>query len=220
MRKIEQSFLKENSRLRPGGKYEKTSITIHSTANERSTAENERAWLDNAANTRDASWHYAVGESRIIQAIPDEEEAWHCSVKDGNRHSISIEICESGNRQAAAENAAYLAAEKLKEHGLRADCIKQHYDWNGKNCPRILRDKRYVKDNVDWQWFIDRVKLFMEDDEDMIYEKLEDIPEWGRPTVEKLIKKGYIAGDEKGRIALSEMSVKVLVINDRAGLYE
>ena len=219
MIEIKEKLLAENSRLRVGGKYSKKYITIHSTSNEKSTAENERAWLANKSNTRNASWHYAVDENAIIQALPDDEEAWHCGMEEGNKHSISIEICESGDRKAAVDRAACLTAERMREHGIGMENIRQHYEWNGKNCPRILRNEKYVKDGVDWQYFIDKVKNYLESDREMFYRKLDEMPEWAKATIKKLIEKGYLAGDEKGNLNLSEMAVKVLVINDRAGLY-
>mgnify|MGYP000847031531 FL=1 len=218
MVKITKMLLDNKSRLRAGGNYKKTSVTIHSTANEKSTAANERTWLDNISNNRNASWHYAVDEKSIIQALPDGEEAWHCSVKEGNRHSISIEICESGNRKKAVENAAYLTAKLLKKYGLGKEKIKQHYDWNGKNCPRILRDKKYVKDEADWNYFLKRVDFYME--ERKVYKSIDEIPQWGKTTIKKLIEKGYIAGSSKVNLNLDEMAVRILVINDRAGIYD
>ncbi len=53
-----EMLLSKGHRLRPGGAYPKTTITIHSTANPHSTALGERKWLDNTANTRQAAWHY------------------------------------------------------------------------------------------------------------------------------------------------------------------
>ena len=221
MVEIKSNILSSKSAVRPGGNWKKTSITIHSTANERSTAENERAWLDNKTNTRQASWHYAVDEDSIVQAIPDSEEAWHCSVTEGNRHSISIEICESGNRKKAVENAAYLTAMKINEYKLSIEDIKQHFDWSKKNCPRILRDKAYVKDNMTWDAFLDLVKKYLSGEEEKImYKTVEDIPSWGKATIKKLMDKKYLAGDEKGNINIDDMALRVLVINDRAGLYD
>ncbi len=159
---ITENYLKKTKSIRPGGSYRKTSVTIHSTGNPNSTAKNERAWLDNPTNNRDASWHYVVGESEIIQAIPDTEEAWHCGKGEGNRLSIGIEIAESGDRKKTVENAAWLTASKLKEHGLTVRDIKKHFDWTGKNCPRILIDKAYGRDGIDWEWFLDRVHYYME----------------------------------------------------------
>lgn len=51
------------------------------------------------------------------------------------------------------------------------------------------------------------------------YHTLEELPDWARPTVEKLLKKGYLKGGDSG-LGLSETAVKVFVVNDRAGLYQ
>ena len=51
------------------------------------------------------------------------------------------------------------------------------------------------------------------------YQKISEIPSWGKETVEKLIDKGIIQGNTKG-LDLSEDMLRVLVWNDRAGLYD
>ena len=114
---LKEDILKKGHRRRPGGRYSKASITIHSTGNSSSVAKGERAWLDNAENNRDASWHYVVGTGTVIQAIPEEEEAWHCGKTEGNRHSIGVEICESGDRRSVLETAAVFVADLLKKYG-------------------------------------------------------------------------------------------------------
>lgn len=50
------------------------------------------------------------------------------------------------------------------------------------------------------------------------YQKLTDLPPWGLPTVQKLLKKGYLQGSD-GSLNLSYDLLRTLVINDRAGLY-
>lgn len=52
------------------------------------------------------------------------------------------------------------------------------------------------------------------------YNTLEEVPEWGKPTIEKLIKKGALKGDEAGNLYLSEDLLRTLVIHDRLGLYD
>lgn len=53
-----------------------------------------------------------------------------------------------------------------------------------------------------------------------IYDYIDaNIPEWAAPTIEKLIKKGFLKGDEEGKLGLTEDLMRQLVINDRAGLY-
>ena len=165
---LKQDLLKSGHRLRPGGNFLKLSLTIHSTGNTGSTAQNERAWLDNASNTRDAAWHYVIGAGEVIQAIPDKEIAWHCGAAIGNRFSIGVEIVETGDRKTVLETAAEFTADKLKEYGWNITNIKKHYDWTKKNCPRILIDKTYIRDGMDWSYFIGRVEYYLKGDDEVV----------------------------------------------------
>ena len=126
---------------RPGLAMVPQYITIHSTGNLNSIAQDERGWLINPKNDRTASWHICVDEKEAVEAIPLNEVAWHAGdgVKGtGNRASIAIEICESGNRQKTLENTIQLVAKILKERGWNTNKLRRHYDWSGKSCPRIL----------------------------------------------------------------------------------
>jgi len=121
-----------------------TSITIHNTGNPSSSAQNERSWLTNSANDRTASYHIVVDEHGAIECIPLTENAWHAGdgsgLLSGNRTSIGIEICESGDYARTIRNAAELAADMLMERGWGIDRLKRHYDWSGKICPRLMYD--------------------------------------------------------------------------------
>jgi N-acetylmuramoyl-L-alanine amidase len=131
-------------KIRPGTKMSPTSITIHSTGNPRSTARNERGWLTNPSNDRIASWHIVVDEREAIEAIPLDEVAYHAGNATGNRTSIGIEICESGNRQKTLANAVKLVAKMLKERGWGINKLRRHYDWSRKICPRIMADSNWA----------------------------------------------------------------------------
>lgn len=121
-----------------------TTITIHNTGNAASTAANERSWLTNPTNSRQASYHIVVDEREAIECIPLNENAWHAGdgsgVKSGNRTSIGVEICESGNYAKTLENAADLIAKMLRERGWGVDRLRRHFDWSGKICPRLMYD--------------------------------------------------------------------------------
>ena len=55
----------------------------------------------------------------------------------------------------------------------------------------------------------------------MIYNYVDDnMPEWARPTVQKMMDKGFLKGDENGCLGLTDELLIVFVINDRAGVYE
>jgi N-acetylmuramoyl-L-alanine amidase len=92
----------------------------------------------NPLNTRDASWHIAIDDEMAVEAIPLNEVAYHAGDYTGNRTSIGIEICESGDREKTLNNSAIVVAKLLKKYGWGTDKLKRHYDWSGKNCPRIL----------------------------------------------------------------------------------
>lgn len=59
-----------------------------------------------------------------------------------------------------------------------------------------------------------------EEEEKVVYKTPNDIPSWGKATVEKLIAKGFLQGENGGALNLDECALRVLVINDRAGLYD
>lgn len=127
---------------RPAIAMDATTLTIHNTGNPSSTAKNERAWLTNLKNIRTASFHIVLDEHEAIECLPLNENAWHSGdgngSKSGNRTSIGIEICESGDYSKTLDNAAELLASMLKGRGWGVDRLRRHYDWSGKVCPRLM----------------------------------------------------------------------------------
>ncbi|MCI8342556.1 MAG: N-acetylmuramoyl-L-alanine amidase [Firmicutes bacterium] len=60
-------------------------------------------------------------------------------------------------------------------------------------------------------------------DDDMaekMYNSMEEVPEWSKATVQKLIDRELIKGNDKGELELTYSMLRMLVINDRAGLYK
>lgn len=69
-----------------------------------------------------------------------------------------------------------------------------------------------VYESAAWQWTVDDRNR---------YETLEDVPEGEfREVIGELVTKGYIKGDGQGVLDLSEDTVRMFVINYRAGLYD
>ena len=55
----------------------------------------------------------------------------------------------------------------------------------------------------------------------MIYNYIDqNMPEWARETVQKLVDKGYLKGNAQGELGLTDEMLKLFVINDRAGVYD
>jgi hypothetical protein len=57
----------------------------------------------------------------------------------------------------------------------------------------------------------------LEDDE-MIYKTLNDVPDWGKPLVKKLMDRGSLKGEGNGILNLPESTLKALVILEREGV--
>ena len=53
----------------------------------------------------------------------------------------------------------------------------------------------------------------------MIYNTIDEVPDWARPTIQMLVDKGWLKGNGDGQLGLNDTMLRLLVINDRAGLY-
>ena len=51
------------------------------------------------------------------------------------------------------------------------------------------------------------------------YKRVEDVPKYARPTIEKLVENGWLLGVGPDDLGLTDDLIRMLVINDRAGLY-
>ena len=52
------------------------------------------------------------------------------------------------------------------------------------------------------------------------YNSVDEVPEWGRETISKMVNLGILQGDENGKLNISRDMLVIFVTNDRAGLYD
>ena len=124
-----------------------------------------------------------------------------CSRKDKNgKYYIKEETIVS-----AIEHTNYL----MQKYIIPVENVIRHYDVTGKMCP-----KPFVEDEKLWLDFKDR----LEDEEVKRYNTIDEIPEWGKATIQLMINKGAFA-DVKN-LNLSEDMIRVFVFNDRMGMYK
>ncbi len=166
-------------------------VCIHNTANDAS-AKSEIAYM--LGNDNKVSFHYAVDDKEIIQAIPNDRNAWHAGDGgggEGNRKYISVEICYSksgGTRfEAAMKNAAALTARLLTDYGLNTENVKKHRDFSEKHCPhRIL-------DDYGWDYFLNLVKGKFN------MEEFKDVKgHYAEKEINELYQMGIVRGDPNG----------------------
>ena len=196
-------------------------IVIHYTSNQGDTAKNNADYF--AREKVGASAHYFCDENEIWQSVKDSDTAWHCGAKTyrhpdcRNANSIGVEICMNDKtgavRQGSIATAAELVCYLMQRYGVPVDRVIRHYDVTGKYCPGPM-----VDDPALWTAF--KQSLTQTEDDSVRYKYYDDMPDWAQPTVSKLVKKGYLKGEGSGVLNLTEDTLKVLVINDRAGLYD
>lgn len=63
------------------------------------------------------------------------------------------------------------------------------------------------------------VKEVLKEQQGTIYDTVGAVPSWARPTIQKLVDKGCLNGTGSG-LRLDYATLRILVINDRAGLYD
>ena len=202
-------------------------IVVHYTANDGDTARNNGNYFSQP--NRNASAHYFVDENEIIQSVKDNNTAWHCGAKTykhelcRNDNSIGIEMCSEKDQngqyyinQATQNRTIRLIKVLMKQYNIPIENVLRHYDVTGKLCP-----EPFVKNQVQW---LDFKKILSEKKQgatDMLYNYMDNnMPDWAKPTVQKLIDKGALKGNEKGELLLTDVMLRIFVANDRMGLYD
>lgn len=231
------------SNYRKGREFPVHWIVLHFTANNGDTAQNNADYF--AREVVKASAHYFVDPNEIYQSVKDTDTAWHCGRERGgsyyndcrNANSIGIEMCSVIRNgvyvipEETVKNAVELVRYLMARHHVPVSRVCRHYDVTHKECP-----EPWVRNPNQWENF--KKMLTEKEVEDMteqqtraiaqqeikkanakVYDRVQDCPEWAKDTVQRLVNKGFLQGDENGKLGLTEDLMRVLVINDRAHLY-
>ena len=188
-------------------------IVMHFTANKGDTAKGNGSYFNRVG----ASAHWFVDETDAVLSVEEHFVAWHCGgavykhPACRNSNSIGVEICsemdEKGEyffNEATVENAKELVRYLMEKYNVPVENVIRHYDVTGKICPAP-----FVGAGKDaWDEFKGGL---------IVYRKFENVPEWARPTVQKVMDKGALQGDDKGDLNLSYDLTRTLVILDRLG---
>lgn len=163
-----------------------------------------------------------------------------------NSNSIGVEMCINldGNYTETLKNTAAVVRELMEELNIPENRVVRHYDASRKNCPGSMNKgnwkiwnefKLMIKESEELtvtQYeelkqaitdLTETVKILAvevaELKNPMIYNYVDDnMPDWVKPTIQKLVDKGILKGDENG-LNLTDELLRILVINDRAGVY-
>lgn len=169
---------------------------------------------------------------------------WASGAHAQGSNSNSIGICAEGNfdiesMPQAQEKAIKELLEYLKALYPKAE-VKGHREVCATGCPgknypldEMKRFYKNAENEVDAMTSEEKAKFNLlvntvekheerldKIDGKMVYNYIDkNMPEWAIPTVKKLTNKGYLKGDDTG-LSLTDELLRMLVINDRAGLYD
>ena len=214
----------------PGTTIVPKGIILHYIGNPGTTARQNASYF--AHVNSQTSVHYIVDDGEIIEIIPPDQKSYGTSSREHNERGIQIEMCHpdaSGKvSEATLTNVVWLCRELMKRYGITE--IIRHYDVTGKKCPLW-----YVNHPEEWEALKGRIV----EGEDEMTEELErrlaaieavtvnrmiynyvdeNMPEWARGTVQKLMDRGYLKGTDEG-LGLDDSMLRVLVMLDRAGAF-
>lgn len=133
--------------VRSGVRLEKLEYIVYHDTGNSSAGANALAhanYISSAYNRdegRARSWHFTVDSTSIYQHIPTNEVTWQGDDYKAYAKSIGIETCvdKGSDLYATWHRTAKLMAKLIADNRLSLDCIKQHNDFNGKDCPWTLR---------------------------------------------------------------------------------
>lgn len=190
-------------------------LVVHYTAGKNDTAENNGRYF--AREQVGASAHYFVDETTVVRSVPEEYVAYHCGgnfyyhPKCRNGNSIGIEICSKWENGVysfapqALETAKELIRHLMEKYDIPIDHVIRHWDVTHKVCPAPFVGEGQAA----WEEFKGGL---------IVYQKIENVPDWAKPTVQKLVDKGVLNGDGNGNLNLSNDLTRTLVILDRLNL--
>ena len=89
--------------------------------------------------------------------------------------------------------------------------------------PKTMREELSEEMTAEERARLDRIEEIITDIANgmpRVYHYTMSLPDWARATVQKLLDKGLLHGAALNDLNLSEDVLRVLVINDRAGIYD
>ena len=116
----------------------------------------------------------------------------------------------------------------------------QYYEVTAANAPTVYLEVGFHDNAEEAQWIIDHKQEIAEaivrglcnyygvtyiapeeqEESEMRFNTIEEVPGYAKETIQKLVDNGLLSGKKDGSLDLSEDMIRMLVINDRAGLYD
>lgn len=179
---------------------------IHHSASQDVTANTIHTWHKNQG-WAGIGYHFVIRSNGAIERGRPEHTIGSHSGSNGNIDSIGIVL--TGNFEAdnptdtQLDSLVWLLKDYLFPKYAQLTVIG-HKDVMATACPGK---------NFPWPELYRRLEEY-----EVIYKTYNDVPDWGKPLVKKLIDRKSLVGDGKGNINLPESTLKTLAILEREGV--
>ena len=182
-------------------------VIVHHSASSDVSAATIHGWHLNQSWSG-IGYHFVIRRNGNIERGRELSAIGSHSGPKGNGDSVGV--CLTGNFEidkptAAQINSLVWLITRYLEPRYGSLQVVGHSDVMATACPGK---------NFPWA----DLKRRLEEDDDMIYKTLNDVPDWGKPLVKKLMDRKSLVGDGKGNINLPESTLKTLVILEREGV--
>ena len=148
---------------------------------------------------------FVQADGTVYQTLPWETIAWHCGGSANSTH-IGVEMTEPGAGMTYAEAAEQIAGTYHAAVELFAQLCEMYtygmgYTMDGFRCDVAAA---MAAKNTDTE------------DENMTrYNTIDDVPEWARGDLQRMVREGVLQGDANGKLDLSEDMLRAMIVCQR-----
>jgi N-acetyl-anhydromuramyl-L-alanine amidase AmpD len=188
-------------------------IVLHHSASNASTKYNDiHMWhLNNGWSG--IGYHYVIhSDGGVYRGRPEWARGSHAYQDEKHEaNSNGVGICLSGNFQLDNPTEAQMQSLTLLIHDIWTRYpgipVIGHKDVMPTACPG---------ENFPWAELNERLKEVGR----VKYKTLHDVPDWGKPVIQKLLAKGSLKGDGDGNINISDDMLRTFIILEREGVFK
>jgi len=203
-----------------------TKITIHHMAGNLSVEQCGELF---APPGRQASSNYGIGsDGRVAMYVEEKNRAWTSSSSANDNQAVTIEVANNSGAPVWSVSDKALAAlidlctDICKRNGIAElvfdgtpnGSLTHHRMFASTSCPGpyLLSKFPHIAEEVNKRLEVKKMP-------EKRYNWIDEIPEWGKATIEKLVLNNWLKGDGNG-LNLSEDMIRLLVVLDRKGLFD
>lgn len=181
---------------------------------------------------------FVQADGTIYQTLPWEMRGWHCGGAANGTH-IGVEMTEPDVSMSYAESAeqitgTYHAAVELFAQlcemysldPLADGVIIGHAEGHRRGVTSNHADPEYLWNTYGMGYTMDgfrrdvaaamAAKNTDTEDEDMTrYNTIDDVPEWARGDLQRMVREGVLQGDANGKLDLSEDMLRTMIVCQR-----